>query len=255
LRNATSPAAAATLPDGATDYITSSLPDGTWFWRVMATDNNGASSGYSSATVVNGCHFRIDTSSPTNVGCFIPAKDSYDVPISTILKCQIATDTLSAVDKYQFEISTATAFNGSDDYEPDWQSGVTYDPSPDLSYGATYYWRIRVKDNAGNISSWRGDLDSDGYWKFIVEEAPDITPPCAVSNLTAITGNDDGEVKLVWTAPGDDGTGGEISGGSLLHLFEGRSHFLHDAGNGTFIHDDGALLRDDILLCGEACRR
>lgn len=40
------------------------------------------------------------------------------------------------------------------------------------------------------------------------EYVPDNTAPAAISNLTAITGDTEGTVKLSWTAPGDDGTGG-----------------------------------------------
>ena len=42
----------------------------------------------------------------------------------------------------------------------------------------------------------------------------DITPPAGVADLTAQTGTGaTGEVKLSWTAPGDDGAAGDISGG------------------------------------------
>jgi len=36
----------------------------------------------------------------------------------------------------------------------------------------------------------------------------DSTPPCAISNLTALPGSSDGQVDLKWMAPGDDGTTG-----------------------------------------------
>lgn len=37
-------------------------------------------------------------------------------------------------------------------------------------------------------------------------------PPAGISNLTALTGNSDGEIFLQWTAPGEDGTVGTVSG-------------------------------------------
>ncbi|MFH1368656.1 MAG: FG-GAP-like repeat-containing protein [Elusimicrobiota bacterium] len=45
--------------------------------------------------------------------------------------------------------------------------------------------------------------------------ALDATPPCAVSNLTAILGPAHGTVRLMWTAPGDNGSSGNISGGQI----------------------------------------
>jgi len=47
----------------------------------------------------------------------------------------------------------------------------------------------------------------------------DSNSPCAVSNLTAIAGSDDGEVNLMWTAPGSDGTSGDMPAGSSLIIY------------------------------------
>ncbi|MDO8735353.1 MAG: fibronectin type III domain-containing protein, partial [Elusimicrobiota bacterium] len=41
---------------------------------------------------------------------------------------------------------------------------------------------------------------------------PDTTTPSPISNLTALTGSDDGQVILQWTSPGDDGTAGNLTG-------------------------------------------
>ncbi|MDI6641818.1 MAG: fibronectin type III domain-containing protein, partial [Elusimicrobiota bacterium] len=40
---------------------------------------------------------------------------------------------------------------------------------------------------------------------------PDTNPPAAISNLTALTGTDEGTVILNWTSPGDDGTTGTLN--------------------------------------------
>jgi len=40
-------------------------------------------------------------------------------------------------------------------------------------------------------------------------EGPDVTAPSAITDLTAYTGANKGEVYLFWTAPGDDGTTGD----------------------------------------------
>ncbi len=44
--------------------------------------------------------------------------------------------------------------------------------------------------------------------EFYLVKDVDITPPAAISNLTALPGTNDGEIVLRWTAPGDDGMTG-----------------------------------------------
>ncbi|MBU2527756.1 hypothetical protein KKF70_00005, partial [bacterium] len=63
-----------------------------------------------------------------------------------------------------------------------------------------------------------GGNDNDIYIddaEFIEAVVADNIPPCGISNLTALMGDADGKVNLVWTAPGDDGTSGDITSGSL----------------------------------------
>ncbi|MFH1958448.1 MAG: lamin tail domain-containing protein, partial [bacterium] len=75
-----------------------------------------------------------------------------------------------------------------------------------LSSGVTYYFAIKGYDGT-NYGFWSSEVvnSSNSAWAQI---QTDITNPCAISNLTAITGDAGGTVKLKWTAPGDDGTGG-----------------------------------------------
>jgi len=49
-----------------------------------------------------------------------------------------------------------------------------------------------------------------------VYSAPDTTDPGQVTDLAAATGTNSGEVDLTWTAPGDDGTLNNLSGGHYL---------------------------------------
>jgi hypothetical protein len=48
---------------------------------------------------------------------------------------------------------------------------------------------------------------------------PDQAAPAAISNLTAAAGAQDGTVDLSWTAPGDDGASGNLSGGQFVVKF------------------------------------
>ena len=43
---------------------------------------------------------------------------------------------------------------------------------------------------------------------YVPSYAEDDIPPAKISNLTALSGINDGEINLTWTAPGDDGTTG-----------------------------------------------
>gem|GEM_PF-2972013 len=94
-------------------------------------------------------------------------------------------------------------------------------------------------------SSWDGakkltttSYESDPYENFSIAygtypapPAADTTPPCAISNLTAIAGSDDGEVTLTWTAPGDDGAGGNVSGG--LYRIKAATYNITSANFGS----------------------
>ena len=83
------------------------------------------------------------------------------------------------------------------------QSPSNYNDSPgitlvDLPEDVTYFWQVRAIDSGFAVSGWTEE-------KSIFLQS---FPPCAISNLTALPGNIDGEIILKWTAPGDDGTSG-----------------------------------------------
>jgi len=70
----------------------------------------------------------------------------------------------------------------------------------------TYYYKIRAVDTAGNTSLFTSTGSAVPY---------DITPPAAVTNFTAIPGVNEGEIKLSWAMPGDDGMSGTIMNGQI----------------------------------------
>ncbi|MBA3066651.1 hypothetical protein FP828_09200, partial [bacterium] len=87
------------------------------------------------------------------------------------------------------------------------QEGIIYSYyHPDDFYSeGKYYWKVRASDDYG-VSGF-----SD-VWTFYV----DTTPPAAVTDLTAEKVLDSpGSVRLSWTATGDDGTIGNITGGEV----------------------------------------
>ncbi|MFC2061090.1 DUF2341 domain-containing protein [Elusimicrobiota bacterium] len=86
-----------------------------------------------------------------------------------------------------------------------------------LNNNTTYYFAIKAYDGI-NYSVWNSSEDSPGInennWK--VTQNLDFIKPAAISNLTAITGDLTEQIKLKWTAPGNDGTGGENCAGYLV---------------------------------------
>jgi hypothetical protein len=72
-----------------------------------------------------------------------------------------------------------------------------------LEPSTTYYFAIKTADEVPN-------------WSAISNVAArattvDRTPPAAIDDLQASTGEGAGEVELGWTAPGDDGAEGQVS--------------------------------------------
>jgi hypothetical protein len=81
-----------------------------------------------------------------------------------------------------------------------------------LSCGTTYWFAVVGYDECDNYGIWNSSKDFSQI-NTLCSAWVQKTPPAAVTNLSADTGLYEGEVKLTWTAPGDDGTTGEITGG------------------------------------------
>ncbi|MBA3066001.1 hypothetical protein FP828_05880 [bacterium] len=87
---------------------------------------------------------------------------------------------------------------GAANYTTDW----TVNFNSLYSSPGTNYVSVRAWDVAGTT----------GTMNDVFYILKDITPPAAISNLTALVGSNAGEIQLKWTAPGDDGTmGGSAS--------------------------------------------
>ncbi len=82
-----------------------------------------------------------------------------------------------------------------------------------LSNGTTYWFAIKASDGSNwsiwpDLAIYNTGISTKDINAAFAKGIPDHTPPAAVSDLTALTGDSGGTVKLKWTAPGDDGTGG-----------------------------------------------
>jgi len=69
-----------------------------------------------------------------------------------------------------------------------------------LAEATTYYFALKAADEIPNWSVLSNVATNS--------TAADTTPPSAIMDLSATTGENNGEIDLVWTAPGDDGSSG-----------------------------------------------
>jgi len=133
------------------------------------------------------------------------------------------TDSSSAV-RFHLQVtssSTGLTLNSSAD-APDWTNlyinyvssfiseGTTGYQWPNLTDKATYWWRVWSEDCYYGVTGTTSTILSSGSAaKFCF----DNLLPNQISDLTAFTGNDEGEVILRWTSPGNDGAFGDIENG------------------------------------------
>jgi len=122
----------------------------------------------------------------------------------------------------QYLVKYSTKYIGPDDFYASWVSTWGYfTPSSTpgteelkvltgFNEGTTYFFAIRTKDDAGNWSIWPGTSTNVNSLSFSV---PTDSAPAKITDLSGATGSSGGEIVLTWTAPGDDGTTGDISGG------------------------------------------
>ena len=95
-------------------------------------------------------------------------------------------------------------------------TNVTYSPSSNLAEGQ-WYWRLNSQDQ--NTSNW-----TSSYIFYI-----DTRAPSNVTNLSAETGDQNGEIHLIWVTPGDDGTSGEIVNGNAVIRYTTQSPIISES--------------------------
>jgi len=110
---------------------------------------------------------------------------------------------------WDFNSSSWTFLDGYDgEAEVVLSSAVTSNFGNYVSGGYLYVYTVGRGAGVGDPPSV---LYSD-FVKVVVTHTGDATPPAAISNLTALTGDKEGEIKLQWMSPGDDGTIGPLTG-------------------------------------------
>ena len=142
------------------------LQPGTWYWEVMAWDDNGV--GLASAV----WSFTVPTPPPSAPNLYAPANGSTLASTSMNLQWSSVTSATS----YTVQVSTDKNF-GSTAYNPTVTGTST---SWTATAGGTYYWRVCA--NAGSVAgTW------SSVWSFIVPTplpAPVLTAPGNGSSVT-----------------------------------------------------------------------
>ena len=111
---------------------------------------------------------------------------------------------------------TTAWWNQSSEYVQGWSetgNGFGYNRAETLTFTSEYfgkdiYLAIRAEDS-GHILSTSFNISSS-------TPKSDLEPPAAISDLTALTADYEGEINLQWTSPGDDGTVGNLTGQFII---------------------------------------
>uniref|UniRef100_C6E630 Fibronectin type III domain protein n=1 Tax=Geobacter sp. (strain M21) TaxID=443144 RepID=C6E630_GEOSM len=94
----------------------------------------------------------VDTVAPAGAANSTPANLATGVATTSSLVTTAATDAnATAAVQYFFEIATNSGFT-TGVQQSAWQTGLSF--APTLSISTTYYWHVRAKDAAGNISAY-----------------------------------------------------------------------------------------------------
>jgi hypothetical protein len=127
-----------------TTLSVSNLSEGRYYWRVSAKDNAGNLSGWSEVR-----SFRLDITAPTVPNLVSPTNNSLLNTTLIIFIWNRSQDNLSGVKEYELQIASNQSFVNPITFTT---SDTTLSVS-NLNDGV-YYWRVRAKDYAGNLSAW-----------------------------------------------------------------------------------------------------
>ena len=187
----------------ATRYIdTSTLADGTYFYRMQALNANGAGDFSGAALIIKGEEDADPTPSP-------PRRLTADAQSTGVVLAWLAPTSSGsggAVTGYQIWRSDGGAFAKIRDHG----TTVTWTDTASLTSGATYFYALRAVNASGN-----------GEWSGSVAVIIDGNLPSAPRRLSAVEVT--AGVKLDWLAPVDSGTAGAVTGYAIYHSDTGET--------------------------------
>ena len=167
--------------------VTTKLVEGLYYWHVRG-ENAGGLGPWSDNWV-----FRIDITAPSAPGLISPAASENLSDNTPTLNWSAVPDNSLPV-LYYAAVSDNSAFP-YENRNSGWITADQWNVSPALPDGV-WYWRVRVRDNAGNIG------DNSGTRSFRVDtikpSAPGLVSPANGENL------DDNTPTLDWSTVSDD---------------------------------------------------
>lgn len=159
------------------------LQDDLWYWRVRGRDNAGNAGPWSGAR-----EMRVDTVSPPAPSLSNPTDgNTVSNATQTFDWENIRMQENSVPVMYHFQVATDNAFDNIY-HETSWLMDNAY--TYNLENNDNYYWRVRCRDNAGNVGSW-GD-----NFKLAI-----ISPPSKPTLTSPKDGSQENEnnLTLEWT--------------------------------------------------------
>ena len=169
-----------------TSFGESSVPPGTWYYRVIANDAAGnASAASTQTTAVIAAPDTEAPSAPAGLGAIVGGT-------SVALSWTASTDNVG-VTGYDIYRSLTSGFTPAPDSLVGSAAATTFDNSSVPS--GTWYYRVIAKDAAGNRSDPSAEATA-------VIDGPDTQDPSAPTGVsTNVTGN---SVQVTWTAATDN---------------------------------------------------
>ncbi|MEW5767285.1 MAG: Ig-like domain-containing protein [bacterium] len=187
-------------------YSYQALSDGVYYWRAMATDSAGNESAGN-----NKYSLTIDTTAPDSSTLTNPPPGT-DVVVGS--NPTFSWEAVSGADSYDIQIDDDTDFS-SPNRNVSGLSTTSYTPDPVLSEG-TYYWRVRARDEAGNIGDWRASNESPGSVTVdtTAPDAPYLTSPADGAYVK------EAQPWFSWAAVTDSVTEGALTFDTIYYTIE-----------------------------------
>ncbi|TSC62576.1 MAG: hypothetical protein G01um101448_27 [Parcubacteria group bacterium Gr01-1014_48] len=178
-------------------FDAASIDDALTAWTITADDqSDGGSAVGVTAAPQSSISTGIDATAPMNVSIASTNADSATQVTATAAS---STDASSGVHATAYWFDETTGAAGATDSTA-WQGNKEYVDSG-LTTGTQYCYKVKARDAVGNESAYSAASC------VTPTAAADTTAPAAVTNLSA-SAQGSASIKLIWTAPGDDGNTG-----------------------------------------------
>ena len=187
-------------------YVVTGLQSGTvYFFAIKTADEVPNWSAVSNNATLSTSNDATAPVAVANLNAILPTINSLTL-IWTAPGDDGSTGTASQYD-IRYSTSTITAGNFASAVQVSNEPLPKPSGSPEtlmvagLNTNTRYYFALKTADERGNWSAISNVPNNI--------TAQDATPPATINDLAAVTGQNNGEINLAWTAPGDDGMIGQ----------------------------------------------